>query len=64
MNKNKGPISQFIEEHFQHFNSHSLKSAARCYQRHIADGNEILLTLAGAMSTAQIGLSLAKMIRQ
>jgi len=32
--------------------------------RHLANGGEMLVTLAGAMSTAELGLSLAEMIRR
>ena len=57
-------ISSFIEHHFRHFNAATLKDAAHGYQKHLADGGKMFLTLAGAMSTAELGLSLAEMIRQ
>src|SRR5580658_4511214 len=60
----KGPISSFIEHHFRHFNAATLKEAAEGYTRHLANGGKMFLTMAGAMSTAEIGLSLAEMIRQ
>ncbi len=59
-----GPISQFIDRHFLHFNAATLKDAADAYGRHVADGGSMLVTLAGAMSTAELGKSLAEMIRQ
>jgi deoxyhypusine synthase len=59
-----GPISQFVDHHYRHFNAASLKDAANGYQRHLDQGGVMLLTLAGAMSTAELGLSLAEMIRQ
>lgn len=58
-----GPISQFIDHHYRHFNAASLKDAARGYVTHLETGNKMLVTLAGAMSTAELGLSLAAMIR-
>ena len=64
MNKTSTPISSFIEHHFHHFNAATLKDAAHGYQKHLADGGKMFLTLAGAMSTAELGLSLAEMIRQ
>jgi deoxyhypusine synthase len=59
-----GPITQFIDHHYRHFNSASLKDAAKAYKTHISNGGQMLVTLAGAMSSAEIGLSLAEMIRQ
>lgn len=59
-----GPISSFINHHFRHFNAAALKDAAHGYQTHLAHGGKMFLTLAGAMSTAELGLSLAEMIRQ
>ena len=59
-----GPVSQFIDHHYRHFNAAALKDAANAYSKHIDDGGIMLLTLAGAMSTAELGISLAEMIRQ
>ncbi|MGH9159768.1 MAG: deoxyhypusine synthase family protein [Vicinamibacteraceae bacterium] len=59
-----GPISQFVDRHYRHFNAATLKDAADGYARHLEDGGVMLVTLAGAMSTAELGLSLAEMIRQ
>lgn len=58
-----GPISQFIDHHYRHFNAAALKDAAVGYKTHIANNGKMLVTLAGAMSTAELGLSLAEMIR-
>lgn len=60
----KGPISQFIEKHYKHFNAATLVDAAKAYEKHLADGKKMLISLAGAMSTAELGISLAEMIRQ
>ena len=60
----KGPISQFIEEHYLHFNSAALVDAAKGYEEHLLDNGKMMITLAGAMSTAELGKSLAEMIRQ
>ena len=61
---NTQPISTFIKHHFRHFNAAALVEAAEAYRQHLAAGGKMMLTLAGAMSTAEIGLSLAEMIRQ
>jgi deoxyhypusine synthase len=63
-NSQLGPISQFIEKHYLHFNAASLKDAARGYKLHLEQGNKMLVTMAGAMSTAELGKSLAEMIRE
>ena len=60
----KGAISRFIEEHFKHFNAAALVDAARGYEDQLKKGNKMMVTLAGAMSTAELGKSLAEMIRQ
>nr|HPR30167.1 deoxyhypusine synthase family protein [Chitinophagales bacterium] len=60
----KGPISQFITHHYRHFNAASLVDAAKGYEAHLAEGGKMMVTLAGAMSTAELGVSLAEMIRQ
>lgn len=58
------PISEFIEKHFLHFNSAALVDASKGYVSHLDKGGKMMITLAGAMSTAELGKSLAEMIRQ
>ncbi|MEZ5069464.1 MAG: deoxyhypusine synthase family protein [Bacteroidales bacterium] len=58
------PIRTFIEEHFRHFNAAALVDAAKGYEDQLAQGNRMMVTLAGAMSTAELGRSLAEMIRR
>ncbi len=62
--QNKGSISNFILEHYRHFNAAALVDAAKGYEAHIADGKKMLISLGGAMSTAELGRSLADMIRE
>ncbi len=59
-----GPISQFIDTHYRHFNAAALKAAADDYVKHLDGGGKMVVTLAGAMSTAELGISLAELIRQ
>lgn len=61
---NATSVSGFIRHHFRHFNAAALVDAADAYVRHLEGGGQMLVTLAGAMSTAELGLSLAEMIRQ
>lgn len=60
----KSPISDFMDQQFLHFNARETVAAAKAYKRHLADGGKMLVSLAGAMSTAEIGISLAQMIRK
>lgn len=60
----KGPVSNFITHHFRHFNAASLVDAAIAYEEQLNKNSIMMITLAGAMSTAELGLSLAEMIRQ
>jgi len=64
MPKDKGPISNFVEDNFLHFNSAALVDAAKGYETHLTKGGKMMITLAGAMSTAELGKTLAEMIRQ
>lgn len=59
-----GPLTDFIKTHYRHFNAACLREASEGYVRHLESGGKMLMTLAGAMSTAEIGVSLAEMIRQ
>ncbi|RIH89047.1 Deoxyhypusine synthase-like protein [Meiothermus luteus] len=58
------PVTQFLKHHFRHFNAATLVEAAEAYRAHLEGGGAMMVTLAGAMSTAELGLSLAEMIRQ
>lgn len=61
---NQGPITRFMLDHFKHFNAAALVDAAKAYNDQLNEGNKMMITLAGAMSTAELGKSLAEMIRQ
>jgi deoxyhypusine synthase len=57
-------IKDFVHHHYRHFNAAALIDAADAYVRHLDEGGVMFMTLAGAMSTAELGLSLAEMIRK
>lgn len=59
-----GHIRSFIEKNYLHFNAAALVDAAKGYEHHLESGKKMLVSLAGAMSTAELGISLAEMIRQ
>ncbi|MGD0858474.1 MAG: deoxyhypusine synthase family protein [Terracidiphilus sp.] len=58
------PITSFIKHHYRHFNAAALVDAAEAYNALLASGGKMFVTIGGAMSTAELGLSLAEMIRQ
>lgn len=57
-------IRAFVDEHFRHFNAGELQRASASLTDLLHGEGKLFLTLAGAMSTAEIGRSLAEMIRQ
>ncbi|MEO8065726.1 MAG: deoxyhypusine synthase family protein [Candidatus Doudnabacteria bacterium] len=59
-----GPIKDFIKHHYRHFNSAVVVDASEAYVKHLEKGGKMFLAMGGAMSTAELGLSLAEMIRQ
>ena len=62
--RKKGPVSRFLAHHYRHFNAAALLDAAKGYETHLKAGGKMLVTLAGAMSTAELGITLAEMIRR
>jgi deoxyhypusine synthase len=56
-------VREFINEHYRHFNAGTVQRASESLLDMLNSGGKIFLTLAGAMSTAEIGRSLADMIR-
>ena len=57
-------VKEFMMEHYRHFNAACMMDAAKAYEDHLKAGNKMMVTLAGAMSTAELGRSLSEMIRQ
>ena len=49
-------VSAFLEKHFLHFNARETLQAARAYKQHVETGGKMMLAMAGAMSTAEIGI--------
>ena len=60
----RGPVTEFMLTHYKHFNAASVIDASVGWETHLLSGGKMFVTLAGAMSTAEIGKSLAEMIRQ
>ena len=62
--KNKGPVSNFTNKYYLHFNSATLVDAAKAYEYQLENEAKMLVSLAGAMSTAELGKIFAEMIRK
>jgi len=59
-----GAVRDFLDKHYRHFNARETVSAARAYEEHLAAGGKMLVSLAGAMSTGELGIILSRMIRE
>lgn len=57
-------VTNFLRHHYRHFNAAAVIDAADGYNKHLAGGGKMMITLAGAMSTAELGIQLAELIRQ
>src|SRR3984885_15661885 len=57
-------IKEFMKKHYRHFNAATCVDAAEGYLNLLTQGGKMFVTLAGAMSTAELGISLAEMIRR
>lgn len=58
-----GAIRDFMETHYRHFNAREVVDASKAYEEHVDAGGRMLVAMAGAMSTGEFGISLARMIR-
>jgi len=59
-----GAVRDFVVRHFRHFNAAALVDAAQAWETHLAGGGKMMLTMGGAMSTAELGLVVAELIRR
>ncbi len=57
------PVLDFVLSNYQHFNARATRDALVAYWRHVSAGGRMFWSLAGAMSSAQLGISLAPAIR-
>lgn len=57
-------IRAFMRENYKHFNAAVCVDAAEGWNALLDQNGKMFLTLAGAMSTAELGITLAEMIRQ
>jgi len=57
-------LKKFMQTHYKHFNASVIVDAAEAYTKLLKKGGKMFLAMAGALSTAEIGISLAEMIRK
>jgi deoxyhypusine synthase len=57
------PILEFVLTNYKNFNSRATRDALLAYWRHVESGGKMLWAMAGAMSSAQLGITLAPAIR-
>jgi len=57
-------IKEFMRHNYRHFNAAVCVDAAEAWVKHLDNGGKMFLTIAGAMSTAELGISIAELIRQ
>src|ERR1700758_5311083 len=63
MNQNGMPILEFVLKNYKNFNARATRDATLAYWRHIEGGGKMFWAVAGAMSSAQLGITLAPAIR-
>ncbi len=56
-------VRDFIESNYRHFNSGALADCASSLRKFLEKDGRLMVTLAGAMSTAEIGRTLAPAIK-
>jgi deoxyhypusine synthase len=57
------PVLEFVLENYKNFNARATRDALIGYWRHIERGGKMFWAVAGAMSSAQLGITLAPAIR-
>src|SRR5512141_2961638 len=57
------PILRLVLDNYRNFNARATRDALLAYWRHVEGGGRMFWAVAGAMSSAQLGISLAPAIR-
>src|SRR5580658_5824482 len=57
------PILEFVLKSYKNFNARATRDALLAYWRQVEDGGKMFWAMAGAMSSAQLGVTLAPAIR-
>lgn len=64
MKSAKSPVSKFAQRTLNHTNGGATMEAALWLKQHLKDGGKLVVTVAGALSSFQVGVMLAELIRQ
>src|SRR5258705_5666127 len=62
--KGKSPVSAFAERTLNHCNGGATLQAAQWLKSHVDNGGKVAVTIAGALSSFQVGVMLAELIRK
>jgi deoxyhypusine synthase len=57
------PVTDFVLKNYKNFNARATRDALVAYWRHVEGGGRMFWAIAGAMSSAQMGITLAPAIR-
>src|SRR5205814_1497806 len=57
------PVLEFVLGNYKNFNARATRDAIVAYWRHVEKGGRMFWAVAGAMSSAQLGITLAPAIR-
>lgn len=60
----QSPVSEYAQRTLNHCNGGSTLQAALWLKNHLKNGGKIMVTIAGALSSFQVGVMLAELIRQ
>jgi len=64
VNKSKSKVSAFAEQTLRHCNAGATLDAAHWLKNHLDNGGKLVVSIAGALSSFQIGITLSELIRQ
>ena len=64
LRQSKSPVSLFAERTLKHCNGGATYAAALWLKNHLAQGGKLVVTIAGGLSSFQLGVTLAELIRQ
>jgi deoxyhypusine synthase len=62
--KNSISVLGLFQKLFFNFNSRQMKDATLAFKKHLDEGGKMLVAMGGAMSSAQLGVTLAPMIKE
>jgi deoxyhypusine synthase len=57
------PVLEFVLKNYRNFNARATRDALLAYWRHVEQGGKMFWAVAGAMSSAQMGITMAPAIR-